>query len=372
MAKLIEFDNSSLESIITEVALTKTPVNTGSDVNITLDNNDNFSDSDYVIIGEIGNAQTEVSQINSAVSGATDIQVDTVSFARNTDVKVQKLPYNKVNLYHATSENGTKTLQSTLNIDVNDQYTSFTNDNTSGYFFFSLYNEETTKETQYTHPINVSGIETESRMSIYNLIKGLYKGDVEDDLVYSLIDIAEHEVIGERRWKWTEKIVEFDTIAGQQDYDIETLGITDFGSLFAIEYDGYPLNIISIDTHRRINWGSIASSNPNSVAIWDNTLSFSYTPSEAKTVKMYYYCTSVGFTDTTIVSFPQAIAFRVLQDLWAGEDTTRSRQYEKRYEQLLRVMRKEDIKQTSVFGRLTFGGKQRQYNQLDDVTIDIP
>ena len=34
-------------------------------------------------------------------------------------------------------------------------------------------------------------------------------------------------------------------------------------------------------------------------------------------------------------------------------------------------MKKEDTKQTSVFGRLSNGSKQRNYDRMDFVTIDV-
>jgi hypothetical protein len=370
MAKLIEFENKSIDSIITEIALIKEPVTSGSNKTITLDNNDSFSADDYVIIGEIGNPQTEIAQITST-SGSTNITVNELSFARNTEIKVQKMPYNQIKLYHADTESGSKTLLSTKDMDVNDMYTSFTSTETSGYFFFSLYNSTTSTESKYTHPINAGGLESNTRMSIYNLIKGLYKGDSDDDLIYSLIDIAEHEIAGERRWKWTEKKAEFTTTIDKQEYDlVSDLNITDFKAIFAIEYEDYPIHLINIDTSRRLQWITTTSTIPNSVAMWDETLIFSHKPSEEKTVTIYYYCTTDGFTDTTSVSFPQAIAFRVLQDLWAGEDQQRSRYYEKRYQELLRIMKREDTKQTGVFGRLSIGNKQKQYDRFTYVNIE--
>ena len=171
MAKLIEFENSSIKSIITEIALIKEPVSAGTTKTITLDNNDDFSADDYVIIGEIGNAQTEIAQITS-VSNSNDIVVNELSFPRNTDIKVQKMPYNQIKLYYAGSESGAKTQLDVKDMDVNDQYTSFTSDEASGYFFFSLFNSTTSKESKYTHPINAGGLESNTRMSIYNLIKG--------------------------------------------------------------------------------------------------------------------------------------------------------------------------------------------------------
>ena len=107
------------------------------------------------------------------------------------------------------------------------------------------------------------------------------------------------------------------------------------------------------------------------MAIWQDKLKFTYTPDEIKEVTLYYYITSIGITDKTPTTFPQAIAFRVLQDLFAGEDMTRSRYYEQRYNNLLRIMKREDEKQSGVFSRLTMGSKQRQFNRLDDITIEV-
>ncbi len=371
MSKLVQFDNSSLDSIIVEVALTTDVVAVGSAVEVTVDNNDNFSTDDYVIIGEIGSPQANIAQVAS-VSGSNTIVLDVVSFPRGTDVKIHKLPYNQIRLSHSDTESGVKSSESTVDIDVNDHYTSFLSTRTSGFFFFSLYNETTTDQTSYTHPITASGIEKENRMSIYNGIKGRYGGEIADDVIFDIIDTAEHEIMGLRRWAFSEGSAEFTTTVGQSSYDIvNDIGITDLKTIIGIDHDGDEMGGVDMKTIRTLARDGLGSGEPRRFALWGGKLYLSSIPAEEKTIDIYYYKASVGFTNDTLVSFPQAIIYRVLEELWATEDRTKSAYYSQKLALQIKIMKKEDQKYSGSFGKITYGSRSKTYNPLDDISISV-
>ena len=127
----------------------------GSSVTITLEDNDGFSDNDFVVIGVEGAEKTELQQIDAAVSGGTDIQVTTLVFAHKKGDPITLYQYNKRKFYGSVTETGTyvelTSDGSPVNIQVDDplgtiiEYTG-----AEGFLFFkaTYYNSDgSTAET---------------------------------------------------------------------------------------------------------------------------------------------------------------------------------------------------------------------------------
>ena len=82
---------------------------------------------------------------------------------------------------------------------------------------------------------------------------------------------------------------------------------------------------------------------------------FTPIPPEVKVIKLYYYKNSIGFADETTetsIKLPQAISFRILQDLWATADQRKAQYFEHRYLQTIQAMKIDDLKQVSKFPAL--------------------
>lgn len=380
MAKLLEFDNKSLMSDAEEVAHIRVPVAAGATVTIKLDNNEGLAQNDYILIGEIGGTQSEVAKISAAVVAGTDIVVTTLVFPHNAGVKVYLLKYNQVKFYRAATLAGTKTLLTggTVAIDADDEFTSFSDSaNTTGYAFFTLYNSTTAVESGFSGGYPYTLLKMSSRAKIRQMFQGFYKRPYDASLFDILCDAIEAEIYAIRMWRFREKRVVFNTVASQQAYTLAEAGAEDLGQLIYATYDGDPLSVIRIKNHKLLNWVTIVAQTPRAIWEWQGSLNMTPIPDGIKVVELYYYKNSSGFTDDTTetgVQLPLAVAARLAQHFWTGEDDNKAKAYENIFLQTISAMKLNDKKQVSSFPSLTDNRNVNMsvLNQINNPSIDIP
>lgn len=370
--KILKFDNNSIMMLVTSTAIVKSPVTAGSVKDITVDNNNDFSQNDFVLAGEIAKGTSEIFKVNAAVTAGTTIQADTLIFSHNVGTPLYQIPYNQVKFYHADSLAGSKTLLGTEDIDADNEYTVLIDTaHTTGYLFFTLYNSVTSAGSGYSAGLDYATISYGSRIKIREFVVSPHNWnkELDEDTFNSLCDFAEAEIFSIKRWRFREEIASFSTVVDQQSYTKSEAGATDLGQILYATYNGRPLMPISLRKNRQLNWGdNVQSGTPRTILEFADSLKLTPTPSEVKTVKLYYYRNSTGFTDESTVSevkLPQAIAFRVLQDLWATSDMKKSQYFERRYLQTISAMKLDDIKQVSKFSALSDVGLDNSDNIFD-------
>lgn len=368
--KILSLKNSSILDLVTTEAILKVPVAAGSSVVMTLDDNTGLTNGDYVLIGEIGKGKTEIGVINAAVTRGVTIQITTLVFPHNAGTPVRKIPYNQVKFYRATTLTGEKTLLgSAVAIDVEKEFTSYEDStNSTGYGFFTFYNSTTTAESGYSAGFDYAELSANSREKIREFVTSPHNWNkkLDEATFTALCDFAEAEIFSIKRWRFREKTVSFSSVASQQAYTLSEAGATDLGQLMYATYDGDPVYPVSLRVHKRLNWNSIQEGTPRTVCEFDGSLYFTPIPPEVKTIILYYYKNSVGFaneTSETEIKLPQAISFRILQDLWATSDMKKSQYFERRYLQTISAMKIDDLKQVSKFPALSDVG-------YDDKGID--
>lgn len=380
MSKRLQFDNSSILSDCLEVGTLRVPTSASSSVSVTLDNNDGLANGDYVLFEEVGTSRAEIAKINASVTAGTVIQVDTLKFPHNVGVKVYRLAYNQVKFYRADTLTGSKTLLgSAVNIDVDDEFTEYIDSvNSTGYAFFALYNSTTTAESDPSSGFPYSLLPLSAKSKIREFVRKFYKKVLDDDTFSFLCDSAEDEIYAIRLWRFREKSASFSTVIGTQKYTFSSLSITDFGTLIYASFDSlYPLQSITIKEHKALNEGSMnGSSIPQFIFLFGDALYLTPTPSSVGTVELLYYANSAGFTEETTespVDMPQAIAFRILQDLWAMDDIKKSEYWEQRYLQIISVMKSKEREQVSRFAPLTDSRltKRRINNSIEYPQITV-
>lgn len=153
-------------------------VSAGSNVTLTLINNDGFSDDDFIAVGYEGNELCELEQINQAVTAGTTVRVATLKFNHKKGESVIRYRYNKRKFYGATSATGTYSELtadgSPALIQVDDpmgtrlEYTGL-----EGYTYFksTYYNSETTDETALADSEAVLADESLRYASLYAIRK---------------------------------------------------------------------------------------------------------------------------------------------------------------------------------------------------------
>ena len=82
-------------------------VSAGSNVSLSLENNDHLADNEFIVIGQEGSEVAELQQINDAVVAGQSVQVETLLFNHKKGEQVTKYRYNERKFYGCTTRTGT-------------------------------------------------------------------------------------------------------------------------------------------------------------------------------------------------------------------------------------------------------------------------
>jgi hypothetical protein len=123
-----------------------------------------FAENQYVIIGEPGVEKTEVKQVNSSVTDDLIIPVSSTEYSHNEGDPVYYARYTQIKIYKSSTVDGTYTLLTTEDIDVDNKGLVTIYDDTTGlstdYYKISYYNPTSTIESTLSDPIPGGGIST--------------------------------------------------------------------------------------------------------------------------------------------------------------------------------------------------------------------
>ncbi len=381
MAKILQFDNKSIfADIAQEVATLRVPSMVGSSVTLTLDNNSGLANNDYVLIEDVSTPRAEIAKINAAVSAGTTIQVDTLKFPHNVGVKIYKIGYNQIKFFHSATSGGSKSLLgSATDLDVDDEFTEYVDStNSSGYAFFALFNSTTSAVSDYSSAYPYSLLTLSSKSKIRDFVKKFYKKPIDDETFSFLTDSAEDEIYAVRLWKFRERSMSFNTVISQQAYSFESISLSDYGTFIYASFDSiYPLQFLTIKEHKSLNEGSaVGSAIPQFIFEFADSFYLTPTPSSVGEVNILYYGNSVGFSEETTetqIEMPQAVAFRILQDLWSMDDPKKAQYWENRYLQIVSVMKSKEREQVGRFAPLTDSRltKRRVNNSIEYPSITV-
>lgn len=149
----------------------------GSNVTLTLQKNDGFANTDFVVIGHEGSELAEIQQVNQAVSGSTAIRVATLKFNHQAGEPVARYRYNKRKFYGSATKTGSYTELtsegSPKDIQVDDpqgttlEYTG----STYAYFKATYYNSQTTDESAIADAEITTGEELTRYATLWNIRK---------------------------------------------------------------------------------------------------------------------------------------------------------------------------------------------------------
>lgn len=176
----------------------------GSNVTLTLENNDGILNNTYIVIGKEGSEQAELQLVNQAPSGSTDARVATLKFAHKKGEPVTVYRYNKRKFYGSLTAGGSYTELvadgSPITIGVDDPQGSvleYTGGEGYLYFKATYYNSTTAVESNIADALEVLGDETGRYCSIYAIKHqaGLAENPyITDGIVETYRKRAENEV----------------------------------------------------------------------------------------------------------------------------------------------------------------------------------
>jgi len=143
------------------------------DTSLSVQNNNGLSADEYVVIGNMGEEQTELRKISS-VSGNTTIVIDALVFPHSIDTPVTFIKYNKIAVYSATSKTGTYAALAASPYDIEVDGTETEIEDTSGssttWYKIRLFNSTANVYSDYSDPIQGSGYDLNTVRAIMDRI----------------------------------------------------------------------------------------------------------------------------------------------------------------------------------------------------------
>lgn len=162
----------------TETASLAAAATLGSNVTLTLINNDNLAQNDFIVIGFEGNELCEIAQINAAVTAGTTVRVATLKFNHQEGEPVTRYAYDKRKFYGSTTATGAfaelTADGSPVAIQVDDPMgTRLEYTGTEGYTYFkaTYYNSQLSTETDTADSDATLANETLRYSSLYAIRK---------------------------------------------------------------------------------------------------------------------------------------------------------------------------------------------------------
>ena len=167
---------------------------------ITVSNSDGFSKDDYIVIGRLGEDQTELKLISS-ISGQVLTLSSQLSFAHSKDAQVQVILFNQRKFYSSASKTGTFTLLTggTKTIEVDRPNGTFFEDDagtSSTWYKATYYNSTTSIETSLDDAIAVQADDSNHYTSLYAIrAKAGFEEayGISDETISEYRDEAENE-----------------------------------------------------------------------------------------------------------------------------------------------------------------------------------
>lgn len=202
--------------------------NVATDTTLTVLDSSGFS-TDYLVIGKIGLEKTEI-KLASAVPTTTTITVAALSFDHPVDTQIKKILWNQVEISGANTVGGSKTVITTINLQVDNQETVYVNTGTTyAYYFVRYYNSTTATYSSYSDPSPSAGYDSSSvravKESALNMVNEQVSDIISDQFLMTEILNCEQEVWREKkRWSWGYKFQYNmgDTIQSQYSYTLPT------------------------------------------------------------------------------------------------------------------------------------------------------
>lgn len=189
MSRILSASNNELinESNYTSIKSAAT----SGDSTLTVYSISKFAVNQILLIGEFGQEGSEIiaTSSSSAPSGTTVTLTTTLTKSHPADTKVYIIPFNQVEFSHATTATGDKSVLSTESIDAEKEETTYSDTNSSGYYFIRWYNSVTTLFSDYSDALPYSGHETNTVGYIVNLAMDQTGKSFTEKLTYeNLVD----------------------------------------------------------------------------------------------------------------------------------------------------------------------------------------
>jgi hypothetical protein len=143
---------------------------TAAGTTLTVLDNDGFADNDWMIIGRVGDNQTEAVDVNGAVTRGTSITItNSTKFSHELNSPVTKIYETQIKLYGAATDGGTGTLIATEGIEWDKECTEYTlvTTDTAYAYYYAVYYDGTTEGSASDY-VPSTGLVSNS---VYNVVR---------------------------------------------------------------------------------------------------------------------------------------------------------------------------------------------------------
>ena len=134
----------------------------------TVKNNDGFAADIYTVFGTPGNELTEIVLLTSITGNTTLGHTTGPVFAHSARTKISRIRYNQAKIYRATSETGTYSLVTTVDLTLDQKETVYidTAGASSSWYKVKYYNEKTADLSSFSAPSPGTGYTDDSLASM--------------------------------------------------------------------------------------------------------------------------------------------------------------------------------------------------------------
>lgn len=128
----------------------------------TVENNDDFVAADLVVFGKRGQEKTEIVTLTSTTGHTTLDHTTGPVFAHSARDPVAKILYNQAEIYTATSETGTYSLLTTVNLNLQKEVTIYDASGQTAGTWFKVRFKQSTSYSSYSDTVVLEGYEEDS------------------------------------------------------------------------------------------------------------------------------------------------------------------------------------------------------------------
>lgn len=199
---------------------------------LSVKNTDRFATTKRIMIGRQGDERTEILTSGTVTAPGTIAVASNTQFAHNADDPVYLLQYDKVRFYRASSKNGSYSLITTVDIDVDNEDKITRYDDTAGvatdYYKVKYYNSLSTTESDFSDPIKAQGFDAKTIGKVINeTVSQVHDRDFSVLTMEDYLNIAQEvndDLVTQsfKPYGFLKKSVTLDTTADQNYIDLTT------------------------------------------------------------------------------------------------------------------------------------------------------
>lgn len=270
-------------------------------LSVIVDNVNNFSTNDYVLLGQLGSENAELMQVSSVNSSTNTITFTAaVAYDHPQDSTLVDIGYNQIIFYHSNTTTSTLSqLAAAQTIQPDDTYDYYDdNTNTTGYGWFRFYNSTTSLSSDLSNPVPYGAWDENS---VKSMIESFYtqitnrerKLIREEDVIRWMNEgysIARNRLNLVNREYTVPTPQSLTIVAGTAEYDLPT---SYSKTRVVTDSDGMPIAKISYDDVPEYNSLNSTTDNPQRrYYIRGGKIGFAPTPDANDTFFHYYQTTS--------------------------------------------------------------------------------